>query len=188
MTEDQLAGARPGDWVIARITRYPDAARGGLAKVERRLDPDRPLELAIESAIARVDLPTGFTGEALKEAEAYGERIDPREARGRVDLRELPLVTIDGDDARDFDDAVYAEKVGKGFRVVVAIADVSHYVRPGTALDAEARARGTSVYFPTRVLPMLPTALSDHLCSLEPEVDREGSLESMRTLVEMIGA
>ena len=172
VTEDQLAGARPGDWVIARITRYPDAARGGLAKVERRLDPDRPLELAIESAIARVDLPTGFTGEALKEAEAYGERIDPREARGRVDLRELPLVTIDGEDARDFDDAVYAEKVGKGFRVVVAIADVSHYVRPGTALDAEARARGTSVYFPTRVLPMLPTALSDHLCSLEPEVDR----------------
>jgi ribonuclease R len=172
VADEHLAGARAGDWVIARITRYPDGARGGLAKVEQRLDPERPVELAIASAIARVGLPTGFSAEALKEAEAYGERIDPREARGRIDLRELPLVTIDGEDARDFDDAVYAEKVGKGFRLVVAIADVSHYVRPGTALDAEARARGTSVYFPTRVLPMLPTALSDHLCSLEPEVDR----------------
>jgi len=172
VAEEHLGGARAGDWVIARITRHPDGLRSGVAKVEKKLDPDRPLELAIESAIARFDLPAGFSGEALKEAEAYGERIDPREARGRIDLRALPLVTIDGEDARDFDDAVYAERVGKGFRLLVAIADVSHYVRPGTALDAQARARGTSVYFPTRVLPMLPTALSDHLCSLEPEVDR----------------
>ncbi len=164
--------ARAGDWVIARILRYPDGHQGATAEITRRLDPERPLEMACESAIARHSLPVDFPGEALVEAERHGERIDPREARGRVDLRAMPLVTIDGADARDFDDAVYAEPVPQGFRLVVAIADVSHYVRPGTPLDVAARERGTSVYFPRRVLPMLPTALSDHLCSLEPEVDR----------------
>src|SRR5690606_24406775 len=109
---------------------------------------------------------------ALREAQAWGDRVDPKEADSRTDLRQLPLVTIDGEDARDFDDAVYAERRGDGFRLIVAIADVSHYVRPGTTLDAVAAERGTSVYFPTRVLPMLPTALSDHLCSLAPKVDR----------------
>jgi ribonuclease R len=169
---EALAGARAGDWVIARITRYPDGFRGGLARVEQLLDPERPLEMACASAIARSGLPVEFGAEALREAEAWGERVDPREAAGRVDLRGLPLVTIDGEDARDFDDAVYAEAHPKGFRLVVAIADVSHYVRPGSGLDHDARERGTSVYFPNRVLPMLPTALSNHLCSLEPEVDR----------------
>ena len=164
--------ARAGDWVIARILRYPDGHQGATAEITRRLDPERPLEMACESAIARHSLPVDFPGEALVEAERHGERIDPREARGRVDLRAMPLVTIDGADARDFDDAVYAEPAPQGFRLVVAIADVSHYVRPGTPLDVAARERGTSVYFPRRVLPMLPTALSDHLCSLEPEVDR----------------
>jgi ribonuclease R len=169
---EDAAGARVGDWVIAHIKRYPDAQRAGIAAVQRRLDPERPLEMATETAIARYGLPVEFGAAALREAEAYGERIDPREASNRVDLRELPLVTIDGADARDFDDAVYAEAHPKGFRLVVAIADVSHYVRPGTGLDADARERGTSVYFPNRVLPMLPTGLSDHLCSLEPEVER----------------
>jgi ribonuclease R len=164
--------ARAGDWVIARILRYPDGHQGATAEITRRLDPERPLEMACEAAIARHALPVDFPGEALVEAERHGERIDPREARGRVDLRQMPLVTIDGADARDFDDAVYAEPAPQGFRLVVAIADVSHYVRPGTPLDVAARERGTSVYFPRRVLPMLPTALSDHLCSLEPEVDR----------------
>jgi ribonuclease R len=169
---DKLGDARAGDWVIARITRYPDAQRTAMAEVVRRLDPERPLEMATETAIARYALPVEFSAAALREAEAYGERIDTRESRGRVDLRALPLVTIDGADARDFDDAVHAEPHPKGFRLVVAIADVSHYVRPGSGLDADARERGTSVYFPNRVLPMLPTALSNHLCSLEPEVDR----------------
>jgi len=169
---DKLGGARAGDWVIARITRYPDAQRTAMAEVLRKLDPERPLEMATETAIARYSLPLEFGATALREAEAYGERIDPREARVRVDLRDLPLVTIDGEDARDFDDAVYAEPHAKGFRLVVAIADVSHYVRLGSGLDTDARERGTSVYFPNRVLPMLPTALSNHLCSLEPEVDR----------------
>ncbi len=172
VTADGLAGARAGDWVIARITRHASATHGATARIERRLDPLKPLEMATESAIAKYGLPVEFPAEVLREAEYFGERVDPSEARRRVDLRDLPLVTIDGPDARDFDDAVYAEAAAPGFRLVVAIADVSHYVRPGSALDGEAQRRGTSVYFPQRVLPMLPTALSDHLCSLTPEVDR----------------
>ncbi|TLZ31373.1 MAG: ribonuclease R [Gammaproteobacteria bacterium] len=167
-----LRDARHGDWVIARITRHASSATPAQAVIGKRLDPDRPVELATESAIARCDLPHEFPAAALREAQAYGEQVDGREASARADLRELPLVTIDGEDARDFDDAVYAERCPGGFRLIVAIADVSHYVRPGTALDTEAQTRGTSVYFPTRVLPMLPTALSDHLCSLAPRVDR----------------
>jgi len=167
-----LHGARNGDWVIARITRHAGSASSAQARIEKRLDPDRPVELATESAIARFDLPYEFPAEALREAQAYGDRVDARQAAARVDLRALPLVTIDGEDARDFDDAVYAEAHGGGFRLIVAIADVSHYVRPGSVLDTETQRRGTSVYFPTRVLPMLPTALSDHLCSLAPNVDR----------------
>jgi ribonuclease R len=167
-----LNGARAGDWVIARITRHATQVQSAQARVEKRLDPDRPVELATETAIARFDLPHEFSPTALREAQAWGDRVDPAEADKREDLRTLPLVTIDGEDARDFDDAVYGEPHPSGFRLIVAIADVSHYVRPGTAVDAEARERGTSVYFPTRVVPMLPTALSDHLCSLAPHVDR----------------
>jgi len=169
---NELGGAHHGDWVIAEITRYADAKGGAQARVVRRLDPDRPVELATETAIARLGLPTDFPAEALAEAVAFGREVDPREAARRVDLRGLPLVTIDGEDARDFDDAVYAEPHPQGFRLIVAIADVSHYVRPGSALDTEAIRRGTSVYFPARVVPMLPPALSDHLCSLQPKVDR----------------
>jgi ribonuclease R len=167
-----LNGARNGDWVIARITRHASPGTPAQAIIEKRLDPDRPVELATESAIAKFDLPYEFSAAALREAQAWGHEVDPREADSRVDLRDFPLVTIDGDDARDFDDAVYAEPHPGGYRLIVAIADVSHYVRPGTAVDTEAKERGTSVYFPTRVIPMLPTALSDHLCSIAPNVDR----------------
>jgi ribonuclease R len=172
VASQDLHGARGGDWVIARITRHAGSASAAQAVIEKRLDPDRPVELATESAIARFDLPHEFPSAALREAQTFGEQVDPHEANARVDLRGLPLVTIDGEDARDFDDAVYAEPHAGGFRLIVAIADVSHYVRPGTALDSEALRRATSVYFPTRVLSMLPTALSDHLCSLAPNVDR----------------
>ena len=167
-----LGGARQGDWVIARLTRRGTADHAAHAQIEKRLDPDRPVELAMETAVARFGLPHEFPSAVLREAQAWGDRVDPREAAGREDLRAVPLVTIDGEDARDFDDAVYAEPHPAGFRLIVAIADVSHYVRPDTALDTEAQIRGTSVYFPTRVLPMLPTALSDHLCSLAPRVER----------------
>jgi ribonuclease R len=167
-----LNGARSGDWVIAQITRHASGNTPPQARIVKRLDPDRPVELSTESAIARFELPHEFSAAALREAQAFGDKVDPREVSARADIRDLPLVTIDGEDARDFDDAVFAEPHASGFRLVVAIADVSHYVRPGTALDAGAVERGTSVYFPTRVLPMLPHALSDHLCSLAPKVDR----------------
>jgi ribonuclease R len=169
---NELGGAKSGDWVIARITKHSSGAANAQARIEKVLDPDRPVELATESAIARFELPYEFPSIVLREAQAYGDKVDPREADNRTDLRDLPLVTIDGEDARDFDDAVYAEAREGGFGLIVAIADVSYYVRPGTPLDQAALERGTSVYFPTRVLPMLPTALSDHLCSLAPNVDR----------------
>ena len=168
----ELNGARHGDWVIATVTRYPGAGATPQARVTRRLDPEQPVELACEAAIARFDLPREFSPEAVREAQAYGREVDHAESALRPDLRGLPLVTIDGEDAKDFDDAVYAEPHPKGFRLIVAIADVSYYVRRGTALDASARERGTSVYFPTRVIPMLPFELSNVLCSLQPDVDR----------------
>jgi ribonuclease R len=167
-----LGGARHGDWVIAAVTRYAGSGATPQARITRRLDPEKPVELACEAAIARFDLPRDFSPEALQEARAYGDAVDPGEAAQRLDLRDLPLVTIDGEDAKDFDDAVYAEPHAKGLRLIVAIADVSYYVRRGTALDASARERGTSVYFPTRVIPMLPFELSNVLCSLQPGVDR----------------
>ena len=118
--------------------------------------------------IATHDIPTEFPTDAVAQAEAA--RAAP--LAGREDLRDLPLVTIDGEDARDFDDAVWAEPDGDGYRLVVAIADVAHYVRPGTALDDEAGKRGNSCYFPDRVVPMLPEALSNGWCSLRPGEDR----------------
>ncbi len=175
-----LNGARNGDWVIAAITRYPAEGRGAVARVTEVLDPERPLPMAHAAAMARFNLPSEFLEAVLREAARHGTAVQPRDHTHRVDLRELPLVTIDGDDARDFDDAVYAEHTEHGYRLLVAIADVSHYVRPGTVLDDEARLRGTSVYFPRRVLPMLPPALSDHLCSLAPEVDRLCLVADMR--------
>ena len=178
---ESVPEARVGDWVIATMLRYPEDGREGEARVVQRLDPERSVEMATEAAIARFGLPVEFSVAALREAADWGKSVDAAEAAQRVDLRAVPLVTIDGEDARDFDDAVFAERLDDGaFRLLVAIADVSHYVRPGSALDTEARARGTSVYFPTRVLPMLPTALSNHLCSLEPQVDRFCMVADMR--------
>jgi ribonuclease R len=169
---NDLADARHGDWVIATVTRYAAPGSTPQARVTRRLDPEKPVELATEAAVARFDLPREFSPEAIREAESFGGEVDPAESARRIDLRSLPLVTIDGETAKDFDDAVFAEPHAKGFRLIVAIADVSYYVRRGTALDACARERGTSVYFPSQVIPMLPFALSNVLCSLQPNVDR----------------
>jgi ribonuclease R len=128
--------------------------------------------LEIEIAVRKFGLPHEFTKKALALARAMPEEVRPEDAKGRRDLRSVPFVTIDGETARDFDDAVHAERDGKGFRLRVAIADVSHYVRHGDALDLDARERGTSVYFPRRVIPMLPEKLSNGLCSLNPELER----------------
>ncbi len=126
----------------------------------------------IEIAAANHGVPVKFSDEALAEAEALPDKVDRRSLARRVDLTDLPFVTIDGEDARDFDDAVYCAETPEGWRLLVAIADVSHYVKPGSALDTDAQMRGTSVYFPASVVPMLPEKLSNGLCSLNPGVDR----------------
>src|SRR5215472_10538506 len=163
-----------GDGELVRVEQLPTARPGSLrARVVERLgrfaDPDAVSLLAIASH----DIPTEFPSAAIVEAEA----ALPASSAGRRDLRDMALVTIDGADARDFDDAVWAEPDHNpenrgGWHIVVAIADVAWYVRPGTALDLEARRRGNSVYFPDRVVPMLPEVLSNDLCSLKPGVDR----------------
>ena len=168
------AGAREGDNVIVEISKRPQGdmpARGRVVEVLKDL---RPSDLAARFAILRHDLPQEFPPEVLAAAAripAEVQRADI-EGQGREDLRDLPLVTIDGEDAKDFDDAVYASAERGGWRLLVAIADVSYYVRNGDAIDKEARDRATSVYFPDRVIPMLPENLSNHLCSLMPHVER----------------
>jgi ribonuclease R len=128
--------------------------------------------MEIDVAIRAHGLPRDWPDDVEREVEVLPQSVGRRDRSGRLDLRALPLVTIDGEDARDFDDAVYCERRDGGWRLYVAIADVGHYVRPGTALDREAQNRGNSVYFPDRVIPMLPEALSNGLCSLNPEVER----------------
>jgi ribonuclease R len=169
---EQAGAARHGDLAVIEITEQPSRDRAPVGRVLRVLPEGGGADTAIDLAIASHGLSHEFPPDALGQAHACGREVPAAARAGREDLRALPLVTIDGEDARDFDDAVYAEPNAGGFRLVVAIADVSHYVRPGTALDREARERATSVYFPTRVLPMLPEELSNHLCSLMPEVDR----------------
>ncbi|HXR63017.1 MAG TPA: ribonuclease R [Rudaea sp.] len=166
------AGARSGQIVVAEITQPPNAQRGPIGEVVSVLGDRLSPSLVVEMAIASHGLPQEWPPETLLEAGQVEPRVTKEEAAGRVDLRKTPLVTIDGADARDFDDAVFAETVPGGFRLIVAIADVSHYVRPGTALDDEAQKRSTSVYFPGFVVPMLPETLSNGICSLNPKVER----------------
>jgi ribonuclease R len=166
-------GAKDGDQVIVEVTKRPQGDAAAHGRIVEILNDLRPSDLAARFAILRHDLPQEFPPEVLHAANRYSPDVQPADLAGREDLRAVPLVTIDGADARDFDDAVYAEAVrGGGWRLIVAIADVSHYVGVGSALDIEARARATSVYFPDRVIPMLPEHLSNHLCSLMPRVDR----------------
>ena len=166
-------GARNGQIVTAEITDYPTRKLGAKARISEILGDHLDPGLEIDVAIRSHDIPWEWPEEVLAEAAALEEEPLEEDKLNRVDLRHLPFVTIDGEDARDFDDAVYCEKrrLG-GWRLWVAIADVSHYVRPGSALDEEASTRATSVYFPERVVPMLPEALSNGLCSLKPDVDR----------------
>ncbi len=171
IAEGGLCKAKQGQVVVAEILRSGDRRAPLTARVVEVLGEYLGAGVEIEAAIRTHNLPHEFSVATLDEAAAFGDTVAVDGARH--DLRDLPLVTIDGADARDFDDAVCAQPVrGGGWRLWVAIADVSHYVRPGSALDTEAIARGTSVYFPERVVPMLPEALSNGLCSLNPDVDR----------------
>ncbi|HMA98787.1 MAG TPA: VacB/RNase II family 3'-5' exoribonuclease, partial [Wenzhouxiangella sp.] len=169
---ERMGKATPGQIVVARIDRPPSSHRGPVGELIAVLGQADEPGIATDMAVFSYQLPDEFPEQVLAEADAYGDKVDPAIAQGRVDLRNLPLVTIDGADARDFDDAVYAAPRGEGYRLIVAIADVAEYVNHDSALDNEACQRGTSVYFPDRVIPMLPEALSNGLCSLNPEVDR----------------
>ncbi|RQV29393.1 ribonuclease R [Burkholderia cenocepacia] len=168
--------AKVGQVVVVELTDFPSRHSQPLGRVVEVLgDIDDP-GMEIEIAVRKYGVPHEFSQPALDEAAALPDKVRPADLRFRVDLRDVPLVTIDGEDARDFDDAVYCEPVkvgrGDGYRLIVAIADVSHYVQPGSGLDADALERSTSVYFPRRVIPMLPEKLSNGLCSLNPQVDR----------------
>ncbi|KMU99884.1 MULTISPECIES: ribonuclease R [Acinetobacter] len=166
------AQVKVGDSIRVAIDTYPTKEEFATAHIIQSMADKADTEIIIPQTILEYGLPYEFPDEVIKEAESFKEP-NAKDREGRIDLRDLALVTIDGEDARDFDDAVYAEKrPGGGYRVVVAIADVSHYVRVGKPLDDEAQERGTSVYFPHYVLPMLPEALSNGLCSLNPNVDR----------------
>ncbi|OUY06520.1 ribonuclease R [Acinetobacter populi] len=166
------AGIKVGDSVRIAIDDYPTREEFATGHIVQSLAGEADTQIIIPATILEYGLPYEFPEDVVREAESFKEP-SARDRKDRVDLRELPLVTIDGEDARDFDDAVYAEKrPGGGYRVIVAIADVSHYVKVGKPLDDEAQQRGTSVYFPHYVLPMLPEALSNGLCSLNPDVDR----------------
>ena len=169
---DARHGARAGQMVVVKLTRQPDKQSEPIGEVTRVLGERHAPGMEVELAVHAHGLPNEWPVDVEREAAGFSAQVPESAKHGRLDLRNTPLVTIDGEDARDFDDAVYCEPRGEGFRLVVAIADVSHYVQPKSALDAEARNRGTSVYFPDRVIPMLPEALSNGLCSINPKVDR----------------
>ena len=170
---DEQGKAKHGNYVIVEILTQPNKRRQPTGKVIEILGDHLTPGMEVELSIRSHDLPFEWPSSVLREVEKFSEEIKASDLRGREDLRHLPFVTIDGEDARDFDDAVYCElrKEG-GWKLYVAIADVSHYVKPKSPLDREAFERGNSVYFPSRVIPMLPEILSNGLCSLKPDVDR----------------
>ncbi len=169
---DSVGKAKPGQVVVAQIDSYPDAHRPAVASVVEVLGNYAASGMELEIAVRQHHLPHQFSAACEKAAAKIPSAVRKTDLKAREDLRDLPLVTIDGESSRDFDDAVYAEKQGRNFRLVVAIADVSHYVKPKDAIDADALDRATSVYFPRRVIPMLPESLSNGICSLNPDVDR----------------
>jgi len=172
ITPDRLMGAKDGQMVVVHITDHPEQWRQPIGEVIEILGDHMAPGMATDVAIRANDIPLDWPDAVEQEIASLGREVPEESKRGRVDLRNTPLVTIDGADARDFDDAVFCERTRKGWRLLVAIADVSAYVVPGTALDEEAYKRGNSVYFPDRVIPMLPEILSNGLCSLNPRVDR----------------
>ncbi|MDX7999906.1 ribonuclease R [Xenorhabdus sp. Reich] len=171
--KEETCGARMGNVVVVELTNRSTRRTKAIGKIVEVLGETMGTNMAVEIALRTHEIPHSWPPVVEKQVASLDENVPESAKQGRVDLRELPLVTIDGEDARDFDDAVYCErKRGGGWRLWVAIADVSYYVRPQTPLDTEARSRGNSVYFPSQVVPMLPEVLSNGLCSLNPEVDR----------------
>lgn len=170
--KNEVNGAKKGQIVVAEIIQQPTAHNQPIGRIVEVLGKHMAPGMEIEVAIRSYNLPYEWPQEVLDETASLREKVPEQAKQGRTDIRQLPLVTIDGEDARDFDDAVYCKKTQKGWKLLVAIADVSHYVKVNTALDAEAKNRSTSVYFPEQVLPMLPEILSNGLCSLNPQVDR----------------
>lgn len=164
--------AKSGQVVMIELTEQPSSHAQPMGKVVEILGNYADSGMEIEIALRKHKLPHEFSKDAVQQAEAYPRLVQPQDYKDRIDSRDMPLITIDGETARDFDDAVYAEPQGKGWRLVVAIADVSFYVKPNDPLDKGAFERGNSVYFPRRVIPMLPEALSNGLCSLNPDVER----------------
>ena len=165
-------GARMGQVVVVELHPRTAPFFQPIGKITEVLGDNMAKGMEVEIAIRKHDIPHSFPSAVEKQLKKWAENVPEEAKRSRVDLRDLPLVTIDGEDARDFDDAVFCQKQGKGWKLWVAIADVSYYVRPKSALDTEAYNRGNSVYFPNRVVPMLPEKLSNGLCSLNPQVDR----------------
>ena len=164
--------AAHGQIVSVEIIDQPGKRKPPVGRVAEVLGDHMAPGMEIDIAIRSHEIPQAWPAAVEKEIGIFGKEVPQDAISGREDLRELPLVTIDGEDARDFDDAVYCEETEQGWRLLVAIADVSHYVHPDTGLDREAFERGNSVYFPERVIPMLPEVLSNGLCSLNPEVNR----------------
>ena len=169
---EHVNGARPGQIVVTELIEQPGQHQPPVGRVVEILGQVGAPGMATEVAIRDFGLPHQWPEGVEEAANAFGESVPAEMMKGRKDLRSVPLVTIDGADARDFDDAVYASKQRNGWRLLVAIADVSSYVKPGSPLDDSAQERGTSVYFPNRVILMLPEALSNGLCSLRPDEDR----------------
>ena len=170
--DEHRLGARMGQVVVVELQERKASFSRPVGFITEILGDNLAPGMEVEIALRNHDIPHTWSEGVEKQIRQLSEEVPEEAKQGRVDLRDLPLVTIDGESARDFDDAVFAQKEGDGWRLWVAIADVSYYVRPKTALDLEAANRGNSVYFPTRVIPMLPEILSNGLCSLNPQVDR----------------
>ena len=168
----ELGGAEEGDIVVVELMVQPSRRTQAVGRIVEVIGAHLAPGMETDVAIRSHEIPVDWPDEVLRQIEGLSEEVPEHQKEGRTDIRDLPLVTIDGEDARDFDDAVYCQPTPKGWKLVVAIADVSAYVEPRTPLDVEGRNRGNSVYFPDRVIPMLPEVLSNGLCSLNPEVDR----------------
>ena len=164
--------ARPGQIVVAEILVYPSQVEQATGRIVRIIGDPKQKGIATDIAIQSHSIPTEWPKAVRDEIKSFGVDVPSAAKKDRLDLRGVDLLTIDGEDARDFDDAVFCERSGDGWRLLVAIADVAHYVQVGSAVDKQAILRGTSVYFPDRVVPMLPEVLSNGLCSLNPKVDR----------------